>query len=224
MIGVPNIPKSSRYLTYTHKSVVLLSGGLDSTTLAYWLAKRGLTVECLYLDYEQGHMNAERDCAISVAKQLSASLYILEISRPRDLLRKIVGKRNDNVELFTDAVSMCTIAATFAFEIGADLVYLGVNADNMRMHPPLQNKFFHDVERLASHWMGNNLRLLTPFLNKNKSAVMKLGTKVGVPFEKTWSCGVNVDKHCGECVGCLARRQAFIEVGLADPTRYEREI
>jgi 7-cyano-7-deazaguanine synthase len=64
---------------------------------------------------------------------------------------------------------------------------------------------------------------LTPFLNKDKASIMRIGLKLGVPFENTWSCSVSVEKHCGRCADCVARKQAFGEVGLADPTRYEYE-
>jgi 7-cyano-7-deazaguanine synthase len=63
--------------------------------------------------------------------------------------------------------------------------------------------------------------VLTPFLQKDKSSVMRIGARLDVPYVDTWSCGVNVEKHCGKCVECLARKGAFKEIGLPDPTEYE---
>ena len=203
------------------KCLVLLSGGIDSTTLAFWLKKQGYTIEYLYFDYGQGQTNGERECAVSIAKQLGANLNVLETPRPRESLRNIISSHSNDAELFGDVVNMCTIAATFAFISGMDSILLGVNADDARVYPALQTRFFRTIEKLVTLWTGNKLRVLTPFLDKDKSSVMGIGAKLGVPFEKTWSCSVNVDKHCGKCFECLERKEAFREIGLPDPTKYE---
>ena len=206
------------------KSLLLLSGGLDSETLAYWLKKQGYAVECLYFDYGQGQTNSERESAVFIAKQLGASLTVLEAPRPRESLRNIISSHDNDAELFGDVVSLCTMAATFAFMSGIHSISLGLNADDVRLHPALQTKFFRTIEELVSLWMGNKFRVLTPFLDKDKSTVMRIGMKLGVSFEGSWSCGVNVDKHCGKCSDCLARKEAFKAVGLPDHTEYEYEI
>jgi len=211
-------------LSVHKKCLVLLSGGLDSATLAFWLKKQGYTIECLYFDYGQGQTNGERECAVAIAKQLGANLNVLETPRPRESLRNVISSHSNDAELFGDVVNMCTMAATFAFILGMDSIFLGVNADDVRAHPALQIGFFRTIEKLATLWMGNKLRVLTPFLDKDKSSVMGIGAKLGVSFENTWSCSVNVDKHCGRCSDCLARKQAFREVGLPDRTEYEFEI
>ena len=203
------------------KCLVLLSGGLDSATLAYWLKKQGYTIEYLYFDYEQGQTNSERGCAISIVKPLGAILNILQTPRPRDSLRSIMPSQSDKAELLADVVSLCIMAASFAFASCVDLISLGISADDRRLHPSLQIKFFRNIEKLAKLWTGNNLRLLTPFLNKDKASIMRIGLKLGVPFGNTWSCSMNVERHCGRCYDCVARKRAFREVGLADPTRYE---
>ena len=208
----------------SEKTLLLLSGGADSETLAYWLNKQGYFVEYLYFDFEQGQTNNERESAVSIAKQLGAYLTILKSPRPRDLLRNIISSNDDEVELFGDVTHMCTTAATFAFISGVHSISLGLNADDVRRHPGLQNQFFVNIEGLVSLWMGNRFKVLTPFLDKDKSTVIRIGIELGVPFESSWSCNTNVNIHCGMCSDCLARRQAFREVGFVDPTRYEREI
>jgi 7-cyano-7-deazaguanine synthase len=223
MIGAQNTPRLRNCQVSTRKSVVLLSGGLDSATLAFWLAEQGHTIECLYLDYEQGHTNAERECAISIAKRLDANLNIVETPRPRDSLKNYFPLLNGEAALLTDAVSLCTMAVPFASASRADAIYLGVNVDDWKAHPLLQVRFFRGIEKIARLSLGNNLRLLTPFLNKDKMSIVKIGLKLGVPFASTWSCSVNVKTHCGLCSDCIARKRAFSEVGLVDPTRYENK-
>lgn len=224
MIGAQNTLKHKNCQMSTKKSLVLLSGGLDSATLAFWLAKQDYAVECLYFDYEQGGTNKERECARSIADHLGVSLNVLETPRPRDSLRNIIASHSDEAELLGDVVSLCIMAATFAFASCIHLISLGINANDTRVYPSLQIKFFRRLEKLASFWMGNNLRLLTPFLNKDRSSIMRIGIKLGVPFEDTWSCSVNVSQHCGKCADCLARKQGFEDAGLPDPTKYEDDI
>jgi 7-cyano-7-deazaguanine synthase len=136
-------------------------------------------------------------------------------------MKRVVASPNDDIELFADVVSLCTMAITFAVEVGANPVLLGINADDTRARPRLQPRFFQCIERLASLWIEKDIRLLTPFLNKHKPSVVRLGMKLGVQFGSTWSCNVNLDKHCGRCSHCLDRRTAFSMLGLADPTLYE---
>jgi len=223
MIGAQNTPKLRNYQMSTKKSLILLSGGLDSATLAFWLAKQGYTIECLYFDYEQGQTNPERECAISIAKRLGAKFNIVETPRPRDSLKNCLPLLNGEAALLTDIVSLCTTAVTFASASRADAIYLGVNANDRQVHPLLQARFFRGIEKIAGLSLGNNLRLLTPFLNKDKASIMRIGLKLGVPFENTWSCSVSVKKHCGQCADCIARKLAFKEVGFADPTGYENK-
>jgi 7-cyano-7-deazaguanine synthase len=210
-----------KHLNIQKKCLVLLSGGIDSTTLAFWLKKQGYSIECLYFDYGRGQTNGERECAVSIARQLGANLNVLVTPRPRESLRNIISSHNNDTELFGDVVNMCTMSATFAFAYGFDSIALGVNADNVQAHPALNTSFFRAIEKLVSLWMGNEIRVLTPFLEKDKSSVMRIGVKLSVPFEDTWSCSVNIDKHCGKCFGCLERKEAFKEIGLLDPTKYE---
>jgi 7-cyano-7-deazaguanine synthase len=203
------------------KCLVLLSGGIDSTTLAFWLKKRGYSIECLYFDYEQGQTNGERECAISIARQLGANLKVLVAPRPRESLKSILSNHNSDIELLVDVVNMCVTAAIFASLSNIDLILLGLNADDVLVHPSLRIRFFRVIERLVTLWTGKKLRISAPFLDKDKSSVMKIGAKLGVPFEKTWSCSVNIDKHCGRCPDCLERKQAFMQTGLPDYTEYE---
>lgn len=171
-------------------------------------------------------MNIERGCAIAIAKQLDISLHIVETPRPSDSLRNLTSSQGlhssmDDVKLFGDVVGMCIMAATFAFVYRFDSIALGVDADNVRAHPTLNNIFFRSIEKLVSLWIGNKIRVLTPFLEKDKSSVMRIGARLGIPYGDTWSCGANIEKHCGKCVECLARKEAFKQIQLPDPTEYE---
>jgi 7-cyano-7-deazaguanine synthase len=208
-------------LSIDGKHLVLLSGGLDSATAAFWVKEQGHDLECLYFDYHQGRKNAERECARWMAKRLGARLTVLETPLPTQSLRRITSCQGTDTALFGDVVNLCVMAIAFAYTCGIHSTIIGVNANDVRVYPALQRGFFRAMERLSRIWLDKRVRMLTPFLEEDKSSIVRIGVGLGVPFEETWSCSVSVDKHCGICPDCVARKQAFKEVGLADPTRYE---
>lgn len=204
------------------RCLLLLSGGLDSTIAAYWLKEQGYIIEALYFDFGLKQMNSERDCAVSIAKQLGIKIKIVETPLPSEALRIILPyENNDYAQLMGDMVNMCIMAATFAVISGIDSIILGLNTDNKKVHPALHTRFFRLLEKLTSLWIDNNLKFLVPFIDKDKLSIMRIGVELGVPFKSTWSCSANVDKHCGKCSDCLSRKEVFIDVGLKDHTEYE---
>jgi 7-cyano-7-deazaguanine synthase len=199
---------------------------VDSTTLAFWLKDQGFDIEALYFDYGQGKTSSERMCAMTIARKLDITLHVVETPLPSDLIRNAVVSQGariqvDDAKIFGDVVGMCTMAMTLAFIHGLDSISLGINADNARAHPSLNTAFFKGIEELASIWNGRRIVVLTPFLQKSKASIVRVGTGISVPYAETWSCGASIEKHCGKCAECIARKEAFKEAKLPDPTDYE---
>ena len=213
--------KSTRTSDIRERCLVFLSGGPDSSILAFWLLKKGYLVESLYLDYAQGLENRERECAILMADRLRVNLTVLETPLASDLLERVTFSHSNDSHLFVNMTNMCTMAMAFAMDSDIKCIAIGINSQDTSRHPTLRPGFFRTLGRLASAWTDNQLRILTPFLNKDKLALVRIGMKLGVPFDSTWSCGTNVDKHCGRCSECLARKVAFKAAGLQDCTEYE---
>ena len=208
------------------KCLVLLSGGVDSTTLAFWLKDQGFAIEALYFDYGQGKTNGERTCAMAIARKLDITLHAVETPLPSDVIRNALTVQDsciqvDDAKIFGDVIGMCTTAMTLAFIHGFDSISLGINADNARVHPSLSNGFFETIGELASIWKGRRIVVLTPFLQKSKTSIMRVGADIGVPYAETWSCGASIEKQCGKCAECKARKAAFKGAKLPDPTDYE---
>lgn len=199
---------------------------MDSTTLAFWLKDRGFAIEALYFDYGQGKTNGERECAMTIARKLGIALHVVETPLPSDAIMNVSMSqvsyiRTNNAKKFGDVVGMCTMAITFALIHGFDSISLGMSADNTRAHPSLDTIFFETLGGLASLWNGRRIIVLTPFLQKSKSSIIRVGAGIHVPYAETWSCGANIEKQCGECAECIARKAAFKEAKLSDPTDYE---
>jgi 7-cyano-7-deazaguanine synthase len=213
-------------LSRHRKCLVLLSGGIDSATLTYWLKRQGFAIEAVHFDYGQGQINGERECAMTIARKSDTLLHVIETALPSDSMKNVLLTQGScaqisNAAAFGDVVCMCIMAATFALTHGFDSIALGVNVDNTKAHPPLNTVFFRTIEKLVSLWTGNKIRVLTPFLQKDKSSVMRIGAELDVPYADSWSCGINIEKHCGKCVECLARKRNFKKIRLHDPTEYE---
>jgi 7-cyano-7-deazaguanine synthase len=67
---------------------------------------------------------------------------------------------------------------------------------------------------------GEAVSILSPFLNLNKGEIVRLGTSLGVDYARTWSCYCGQELHCGKCGTCVERREAFVQAGVCDPTKY----
>lgn len=114
-----------------------------------------------------------------------------------------------------------SVAASFAEEVGADLIIGGHNRDDARTFPDAGPEFFTLLQ--GSFWAGSGVlkskrtKIIRPLGGKTKVQVIRLAASLGVPLEETWSCHREGKTHCWECVGCLARTSSFGKAGVADP-------
>jgi 7-cyano-7-deazaguanine synthase len=112
------------------------------------------------------------------------------------------------------------VAAGFAESIGAGALVIAAHAGDHAIYPDCREDFMRamgDAIRLGSY---EGLELRRPFIALNKARIAALGASLGVDFSRTWSCYVGGESHCGECGTCVERREAFLDAGLADPTKY----
>lgn len=221
------------------KAIAVVSGGLDSVTLAYWLAQN-YEVHLLAFDYGQRHRR-ELDFARLCAANLNVPLDVVDISSLRAILSG--SALTDDIAVphgHYAAPSMATtivpnrnaIFLTIAFGAAvardAEVVAVGVHAGDHFIYPDCRPEFissFAAMQRVAVEGCGHpNLELLAPFVQKSKADIVALGSELKVPFAQTWSCYEGNEIHCGRCGTCVERREAFELAGIADPTQYKTEI
>jgi 7-cyano-7-deazaguanine synthase len=219
------------------KLVTLCSGGLDSTTLAYHLAREGHTQALLFVNYNQKHLNKEHFSADACARDLGVSFkYVTIISKglfksaltdrkleipsgeyaPENLAVTVVPNRNS---------VMANLAAALAVSLDYDGIAMAMHAGDHAIYPDCTPQFVLALEYLLSVATGREqrrLKVVAPFLHGAKSLIVLRGAMLGVPFKKTWSCYKGGELHCGVCSTCTERKKAFIEAGVEDPTRYEQ--
>jgi 7-cyano-7-deazaguanine synthase len=120
---------------------------------------------------------------------------------------------------FRNAIFLST-AVAYAVAIGAMRIFYGAQGSDAPYYPDCRKEFYESFQSAARLGTGQDLVIEAPFSQMSKSALVKLGSQLGVPFGLTWSCYLNGQKHCGKCESCTNRKKAFAEAGLKDPAEY----
>ncbi len=219
------------------KAVCLLSGGMDSSTLAYVARKRGYDILALHLNYGQRTERKERISAEKIASLLNAEAfveitldYFTKFGASSLTDEKIAVEEYDPEKVhipntyvpFRNA-NLLSIATSFAEARGADAIFIGVQSHDYSGYPDCRPQFIEAFQRVIDLGTKDSttITLCTPFLHMTKTDILHEGLKLGVPYEHTWSCYRNGEKACGTCGSCHFRKEAFAAVGRRDPIEYE---
>jgi len=219
------------------KAVTLLSGGMDSTTLVYYLRNEGYDVHALSIYYGQRHIK-ELDYARQMCDRIHVRRNEIDLSDVGRLLSKSGSALVDNrVEMpeghYSEAsmsqtvvpnrnMMLLSIATAVAVAGGADIVAAAVHAGDHAIYPDCRPMFIEAMNEAATvategFWMGS---IVAPFVDKTKAEIAALGAELHVPWELTWSCYKGGQHHCGKCGTCVERQEAFHIAGVVDPTTY----
>jgi len=223
-------------------AIVLLSGGLDSTTCLAIAQSEGFEVVALSFRYGQRHTN-ELECAAAIARSAGVEHLIVNIDLAAfggsalvdDSIE--VPKHESVEELTADSVPVTyvparnTIFLSFATAVaetrGAHDVYIGVNAVDYSGYPDCRPEFIEAFELMANLATregveGGRLCFRTPLIDLTKAQIIQRGLELGVDYSVTLSCYDPTDDggSCGHCDACLLRARGFADAGISDPTRY----
>lgn len=216
------------------KAIVLLSGGLDSTTAVYVARRDGYQPVCLSIHYGQLH-DRELESARKIASALQLEHWMIPVSLPwggsalTDPQISIPKGRNENQiskEIPATYVParnsiFLSLAASLAETQSAEAIYFGANALDYSGYPDCRPEFIEAFEALIARGTKAGtvrpIRIVAPLLRLSKAEIVSLGVQLGVPFEATWSCYEGGEFPCGECDSCLLRAKGFREAGMGDP-------
>ncbi len=222
------------------KAVILLSGGLDSSTVLYQAIADGCECYAISFDYRQRHRRElESARAIALAAGVKAHQIVNfdltlwggsaltddRIELPSD---RTLAEMSQNIPI-TYVPARNTIFLSFALAyaetLGGDRIYIGVNALDYSGYPDCRLDYIQamqEVFRLGTQQgrEGNTIKIVTPLIELKKTEIIQLGNKLGVPWEQTWSCYAGGETACGVCDSCRLRLAAFAELGLKDPVPY----
>ena len=219
------------------KAIVLLSGGLDSTTCAYVAKAQGYEVLALSFDYGQ-KLSRELESARAVAAAVGAAEHLVmkfDLTRwggsalTDDTLAVPTGRAVAEMEESVPVTYVpgrntlfLSFGLSYAEAKGAEAIFIGVNAYDYSGYPDCRPDFiaaFQEVARLGTREgrEGRPIRIEAPLLHLDKAGIVKLGQSVGADYGPTWSCYMGGERPCGECDACLLRAKGFAEAGAADP-------
>lgn len=223
----------------SRRTVVLLSGGLDSTTALAVARKQGFACYTLTVRYGQLHdveIAAAHDVAVALGavehRVLELDLRPLarsaltspDIAVPKDRPAEEIGAPGDVPATYVPARNtvLFSLALAWAESIGARDLFVGVNVLDASGYPDCRPEFVRAFEALAQvATRTGGFKVHAPLIAMTKADIIRAGTALGVDYGLTHSCYDPLpDGACGRCDACHLRRKGFIEAGVSDPTRY----
>jgi len=222
------------------KAIILLSGGLDSSTVLYQAKADGYQCYALSFDYQQRHRR-ELESAKAIARCANVKEHQVigfdlrqwggsaltddDIDLPE---HRSLDQMSQNIPI-TYVPARNTIFLSFGLSyaeaIAAERVYVGVNALDYSGYPDCRPDYIEAMQRVfelgtKQGRQGQTIKIVTPLIDLKKTAIIELGDRLGVPWEQTWSCYAGDDVACRVCDSCQLRLAAFAELGLKDPLPY----
>lgn len=217
------------------KAIVILSGGMDSSTTAYKAKNLGYEVVAIHFNYGQRTEKRELKSFNDVCDDLKIdSKYIIDL----DFFEQIGSALTDkNIEVPTGGIEsgipvtyvpfrngiFLSITAAIAEKESAEAMFIGVVEEDSSGYPDCRENFIQTIEKAINLGTKDetNIKILTPLVHLKKEDIVKEAIKEGVKLELTWSCYKNEDEACGVCDSCRLRLKGFEKACIKDPIKYK---
>lgn len=236
--------KQNKIVSSEKTAVVLLSGGLDSSTVLYHAIANNFNVVALSFRYNQRH-SIELDAAAAVAKHANVKHYVLDVDLSlfgASALTADIDVPKGGVDLDKEDFIPVTyvparnlvflsLAAALAESLDCKDIFIGVNALDYSGYPDCRPDFIESftqtvnlatrIGRMSKEGEEQGFKVHTPLLHLSKAQIVKEAVKLKVPLEHTWSCYAPIIENgkarpCGECDSCILRKRGFAEAGEVD--------
>jgi len=184
-----------------NKIIVLLSGGMDSSCLIYWLNNNGYSPIALFIDYGQKSRDKEYQAAKAISKSLGISLV-----KKSFRFKNNNGLLKDNIKNYyypNRNLLLLTLASIYARE--NNIFSLAIGLHKSREYPDCSLQFVKAVEKAIFFSLGSRQIIYAPFIKLNKVGVYTIGVKLKVPYKSTFSCYESNKRHCMKCPSCKDR-------------------
>jgi len=218
------------------RGVLILSGGVDSTTLLYKMLSDGFEVTALTFNYAQRHKK-EIECARAIAERLHIRHKIVDLSSLASLLgdSALLGGKDVPSCHYTEEAAkktvvpnrnmiMLSVAAGYAEAHEIPDVYYAAHKNDSTIYPDCRPEFVQALRpaiRLATAW--HPVELQAPLVDMSKAEIVSMGLALKVPYELTWSCYRGEEHPCRSCPTCIEREEAFALNGRQDPLLGEKD-
>ena len=221
------------------KAVILLSGGLDSTTVLAIAKEQNYDCYALSFDYGQ-KQRSELESSIAIAKKSNVIEHrIMKISL-NDIGGSALTDKDISVPKFSDSDDIpityvparntifLSFALAWAEVVDCQTIFIGVNALDYSGYPDCRPEFIEAFETMANlatkqSVEGDMIQIKTPLINMTKAEIIKKGLSLGVDYSATTSCydANSLGEACGECDACVLRKNGFSSANVEDPTKYQ---
>ena len=221
------------------KAVILLSGGLDSTTVLAIAKSQGYDCYALSFDYGQ-KQRSELDSSISIAKKSNVTEHrIMKISLS-DIGGSALTDQSIDVPKYSESDEIpityvparntifLSFALAWAEVVDCQTIFIGVNALDYSGYPDCRPEFIEAFENMANlatkqSVEGDRIQIKTPLISMTKAEIIKKGLGLGVDYSETTSCydANTLGEACGKCDACVLRKIGFENANVQDPTRYQ---
>ncbi|MCL4431684.1 MAG: 7-cyano-7-deazaguanine synthase QueC [Epsilonproteobacteria bacterium] len=217
------------------KALCIMSGGMDSTLVAYIMHSRGYEIVALHFNYGQRTVTKELEAfrAISsdldVAKKYEIDLDFFKTIGASALTDHSIDVPRGGIEAgvpityvpFRNGIFL-SIATAIAEKEGCEVIAIGVVEEDSSGYPDCRDAFIQSFQEAAN--LGTkettHIRIEMPLVHMQKSQIVQEAHKLNVPLELTWSCYKSEDKACGVCDSCRLRLRGFEQAGQKDPIAY----
>ena len=213
-------------------SILIYSGGMDSTTMLYEYHER--IAIALGFDYGSKHNAKELECARYHCGKLGISHVVIPLAFMQQYFKSslLIGGEDipegnyDDENMKSTVVPfrngiMLAIAAGLAESNGLLHVMMANHGGDHAIYPDCRPEFVSSMSEAISNGTYEHLTILAPYTDITKSDIAIRGKRLGIDYAHTWSCYKGGDKHCGKCGTCTERKQALQDAGIIDDTEYE---
>lgn len=215
------------------KTIVVLSGGMDSAVLLAHLREADSRVAALSINYGQRHQR-ELLHAKALAAHYGVRWQLADLSALQPLL---AGSSQTSTHIavphghYTDDsmkqtvvpnrnMLLLSVAGAWAISMKAESIAYGAHAGDHAIYPDCRPEFVESCAATLALADWHRVTIERPFVTWTKADICKRGAALNVPFDLTYSCYEGTPDHCGQCGTCIERREAFLVAGVVDPTRY----
>jgi len=218
------------------KAIVILSGGMDSTTATFIAKKEGYEIIPLHFNYGQRTERKELESFNKICDYLNLkNRYIIDIPFFKQIGASALV--DENIEVPTEGIKpgipityvpfrngiFLSIAAAVAEKEGAEAIFIGVVEEDSSGYPDCREDFIKKMQQTINSGTKpeTKIEIKTPLIHLKKEDIVKKAIEVGVPLELTWSCYKEEDEACGVCDSCRLRLKGFKKAGIEDKIPYK---
>ena len=222
-------------------AMVLCSGGLDSVVVAYSIKNKYRKLKLLFFDYGQRALKEEEKCVREISKKLNSDFekiklpWLGKISTAmlnregefKSTIEKDLEKKEDLLTWWVPCRNSIFLINALAFAESEFLknkerydIIIGLKNEGEAHFKDTTERFIKKINNLVKDATNDgDYEIIAPLIKLDKPEVIKLGEKLKIPFELTYSCYIE-NGHCGKCLNCMLRKKGFYWAGVKDPTKY----